>query len=144
METYKRLHGRHKEKISTEMYLKAIFLLKDKNKTDPRAVDIVKELELSKGSVSEMLNKICEEGLIHYQPHGRISLSDKGVEQAKNVIRKFEVIKKFLSEILKIDPGNVDEEACNLEHGFSDEAIAKLNILIKLMERNPEGKATPR
>ena len=60
----RRLHGKQKNKISTEMYLKSIFLLREEKKEDPRPVDIVKDLDLSKGSVSEMLKKLSEESLI--------------------------------------------------------------------------------
>ncbi len=130
-----RLHGSQKDKISTEMYLKTIFLFQESKKEDPRPVDIVNELELSKGSVSEMMKKLAEEGLIKYESYGKIKLTKKGLESAKNVVRKYLVIKKFLLDILKIDAAKVHDEACNLEHGFSDESIAKLNILMKLFEK---------
>ena len=135
---YHKLHGTQKDKISTEMYLKTIFLLHEKKSQEPRPVDIVNELELSKGSVSEMLKKLSDEKLIKYESYGKIKLTEKGIEKAKNVVRKYLVIKKFLLDILKIDPEKVHDEACNLEHGFSDESIAKLNILMKLFEKHSD------
>ena len=60
----KKLHGKQKHRISTEMYLKTIFLLREKKKKDPRPVDVVRELDLSKGTVSEMLRKLTEEGFM--------------------------------------------------------------------------------
>ena len=130
-----KLHVEQKHKISTEMYLKIIFLLKEETGEDPKPVDVVKELGISKGSVSEMLKKLVDEGYIQYESYGKITLTDKGLEHAKNVVRKYLVIKHFLKDILKISPETVHDEACNLEHAFADESIAKLNILLKLMEK---------
>lgn len=135
-EMHHRLHGKQKDNISTEMYLKTIFLLKEKNKEDPKPVDIVNELRLSKGSVSEMLKKLDDEGLIEYESYGKIKLSQKGLEKAKNVVRKYKIIREFLEKKLKIAPEKIHEEACNLEHGFSDESIARLNIFLRLSEKN--------
>jgi DtxR family transcriptional regulator, Mn-dependent transcriptional regulator len=126
----KKLHGQHKFKISTEMYLKTILLWKEEHKEDPRAVDVAAQLNLAKGSVSEMLKKMVEEKLITVQPSG-ITLTAQGLETAKNVLRKYLVVKDFLLDVLHIAPEKVHEEACELEHSFSDESIAKLNVLIK-------------
>lgn len=130
----KKLHGKQKNKISTEMYLKTIFLLKEEKKEALRPVDIVKELNLSKGSVSEMLKKLSGEGLIEYESYRRIELTKKGSEKAKNVVRKYSTIKRFLLGVLKINPEKVHDEACNLEHAFSDESIARLQIIMKKKE----------
>jgi DtxR family Mn-dependent transcriptional regulator len=135
---HKKLHGIEKDKISTEMYLKTIFLLLEEKNNDLRPVDIVNELSLSKGSVSEMMVKLSSEGLIDYESYGKIKLTVKGLEKAKNVVRKYLMIKKFLLEILKLSPDKVHDEACSLEHSFSDESIAKLNILMKVMEKHSE------
>ena len=131
-----KLHTKEKHKISSEMYLKTIFLLKEKNNKDPRPIDTANELEIAKGSVSEMLKKLAEEGDIEYESYGRIKLTEKGFEKAKNVVRKYMVVKKFLSDVLRIEPSKVHAEACNLEHAFSDESIAKLNILMKIMDKD--------
>ncbi|PIN78650.1 hypothetical protein COV16_05670 [Candidatus Woesearchaeota archaeon CG10_big_fil_rev_8_21_14_0_10_34_8] len=130
-----KLHGYQKNKISKEMYLKAIFLFKEKHSKDPKPVDIAKELQLSKGSVSEQLNKLAEEEIISYESYKPITLTKKGMQDAKNVVRKYLTVKKFLTNFLNIKEDNAHTEACNLEHGFSDESIAKLNILMKILEK---------
>ena len=132
----KKLHGKQKHRISTEMYLKTIFLLKEEKNDDPRPVDIVNGLGLSKGSVSEMIKKLNEENLIEYESYGKIKLTEKGLEKAKNVVRKYLVIKEFLKDVLKITESKIHDEACNLEHAFSDESIAKLNILLKIFKKD--------
>ena len=88
-------HSSQKNKISTEMYLKEIYLYNEKNNSFPKAIDLVKELKFSKGTVSETLKKLESENLISYKAH-EIKLTKKGVMEAKNVVRKYVVIKKFL------------------------------------------------
>ncbi len=127
-------HSSQKSKISTEMYLKEIYLFHDKNKSYPKAVDLVKELKFSKGTVSEMLKKLETLKLITYKDF-EIKLTKKGMMEAKNVVRKYVVIKKFLSDVLKTPDDKIHEEACNLEHAFSDESVAKLNILNKILKK---------
>ncbi len=127
----KTLHSSQKDKISTEMYLKTIFLLQEKG-IQPKPVDLVNELELSKGSVSEMVKKLTEEGVINYESYGVITLTKKGLQKAKNVVRKYLTVKEFLINVLKTPIDKVHDEACNLEHAFSDSSIAKLNVLNKI------------
>jgi len=130
------LHGTHRQNISTEMYLKTIYLLKEENNLDPKPVDLVNELNLSKGTVSEMIKKLSDDKYLEYESYGQIILTKKGLKVAKNVLRKYLVIKKFLKDVLKITDEKIHGEACSLEHGFSDESIAKLNVLNKLLEKN--------
>lgn len=130
----KGIHPEHREKISTEMYLKTIFLLREAHHIDPRPVDLVKELHLTKGSVSEMLKKLADDKYIHYESYGTITLTLKGLKKARNVMKKYLIIKRFLADYLRINPSHVHEEACALEHAFSDESINKLESLLKSEE----------
>ena len=78
----------------------------------------------------------AEENYIKYESYGEINLTEKGLKRAKNVKKKYVVIKKFLDEVLKFDTSKSHIEACNLEHAFSDESITKLNTLLKFLEKN--------
>lgn len=126
-----KLHSDQKHRISTEMYLKTIYELKTQKNSDPRPVDIVNCLEVSKGSVSEMLKKLSDEGFIKYKSYGVVELTNKGLNKAKNILEKYRIIRKFLSNMLKVNENKVHDEACNLEHAFSDESVLKLEKLIK-------------
>ena len=125
------LHGSHKEKISKEMYLKTIFLFKQDNDKSPKPVDLVKELELSKSSVSEMLKKLQEDGLVKYESYSSIELTKKGLTYAKRVLSRYLIIKEFLVHHLGVSVKRANEEACDLEHGFSDDSISKLEKYMK-------------
>lgn len=147
-----KLHLSEKNKISTEMYLKTIYLLNEKfnnnlnqkNKINKKydksfnrahkfvkAIDLARELNINKSSVSEMIKKLVKEGYLKIEKKHNLVLTNKGKKIAKNVLRKYDIIKNFLIYFLKIKPEKAKIEACNLEHGFSDETIVKLNILLR-------------
>ena len=112
------------------MYLKTIFLFKQDNERNPKPVDLVRELGLSKSSVSEMLKKLDSEGLLKYESYSNVVFTAKGLKYAQKVLYKYLVIEKFLIKVLKIDKKKAFDEACDLEHGFSDESVKKLEKLV--------------
>ena len=126
-----KLHRNQKNKISTEMYLKSIFLFKEKNNQDPRPVDIVKDLKLSKGTVSEMLKKLGNKGFVDYASYNKIKLTKKGLEKAETVVERYLIIKQFLTKVLNVPREEAHDEACNLEHAFSDDSVSRLKEIIK-------------
>ena len=130
----KKIHIEQKDRMSTEMYLKTIYILSEENDGNVKPVDLINKMNLSKASVSEMLKKLKEDELVTYSRYEDISLTKKGIVKGKNILRKYIIIKKFLEEVLKLDKEKCPEEACNLEHAFSDESVARLNIVMKLLE----------
>ena len=85
----KRLHKNQKERISTDMYLKSILEYELDNGKKSKPIEIVKSLNLTKGSVSEMIKKLEEENYIKYESYGEINLTEKGLKRAKNVKKKY-------------------------------------------------------
>ena len=77
-----------------------------------------------------MLKKLNNESLVEYESYSRIKLTKMGLEKAEIVVEKYMIIKKFLTNVLKISKEQTHDEACNLEHAFSDESILKLNKLL--------------
>jgi DtxR family Mn-dependent transcriptional regulator len=131
-----RLHNPQKDMISTEMYLKTIFELKEKKGRDPKAVELAKALGLSKASVSEMLKKMEREDHIQHKAYSPLKLTKKGLMGAKKVERKYQILTKFLTYYLKIDEKKAHLEACILEHAISDEVVTRLDILMRFLEQD--------
>ncbi|OIO66158.1 iron (metal) dependent repressor, DtxR family protein [Candidatus Woesearchaeota archaeon CG_4_10_14_0_2_um_filter_57_5] len=125
-----KLHAGQKNKITTEMYLKAIYLISDGKSGPAKSVEIAEELNLSKGSVSEMLKKLADDGLIAHQPYADVELTVKGKNAAKKVVRRYSVIRDFL-ESIGVPHAVAHHDACNFEHAASDETITKLETLLK-------------
>ena len=90
-------------------------------------VDIAARLEVRAPSVTGMLKRLAEAGLIRYEPGHGAQLTEQGVAQARGVIRRHRLLELFLTRVLGLDWSEVDAEADALEHAISprlEQAIA--------------------
>ena len=78
-----------------EDYLETILELQ-KDNTVARVKDIAKNLGVLSGTVTSALRTLSDKGLINYKPYSFITLTGKGEEIAKEVLRRHKVIKDFL------------------------------------------------
>jgi len=113
---------------SLEDYLEMIFLL---GKTKVRSVDIATKMNVSKASVNRAVNTLMEKGLVSKALYGEISLTETGLATSENVLKKHMVIRKFLVDVLGVDPTIANDEACGIEHNISDGTLAKFEKLVK-------------
>ena len=126
-----------------EDYLRALYILEE-NKRDLKSIDLAHYLNVSKPSVSEMVQELNKDGLIFYKKYSKLNFTPKGREIAKKLTSKHRLIEFFLKKILKINSKNIHQEAHSLEHAFSDESIAKLRKLLGNPKKDPHGKPIPR
>jgi len=103
-----------------------------------RAVDISRELNVSRASVSEALNRLSEQGFINYGRYGAISITQKGVSAADSVIKRHTILHNFLCGILGLDELEASENACKIEHVISDNMLTRLNNFLEYCDKNPE------
>ena len=81
--------------FSEENYLKSIYTLQ---KEHPKGVStnvLSKYLDTKPASATEMIKKLDEKGLVHYQPYQGVILKDSGAVSALKVIRKHRCGKLF-------------------------------------------------
>ena len=113
---------------SGDDYLETILVLSKRN--DVRSVDIAREMELSKPSVSRAVGLLKNGGFITVDKNGYISLTEDGKKQAERIYERHTVLTEWLVSI-GVDEGSAAENACRLEHDFSDEVFAKLKADIE-------------
>ena len=113
---------------SGEDYLETILVLSKRN--DVRSVDIAREMDLSKPSVSRAVGLLKNGGFITVDKNGYISLTEDGKKQAERIYERHTVLTEWLVSI-GVDEGSAAENACRLEHDFSDEVFAKLKADIE-------------
>jgi DtxR family transcriptional regulator, Mn-dependent transcriptional regulator len=90
-------------------------------------VDIAERLQVRAPSVTGMLKRLAEAGLIRYASGHGAQLTELGVAQARRVIRRHRLLELFLTRVLGLDWSEVDAEADALEHAISprlEQAIA--------------------
>lgn len=114
---------------SQEEYLKTIYIL-EKNKEKVRVTDIATKLKITKPSVNKAINLLKDIGVINYQAYGNITLTEAGEKYAIEVIKKQDILKMFLVEILDIDEKQAQEEAVAMKYAMSQQTTQKLNQYI--------------
>lgn len=110
---------------SVEEYLEAIYKLNERGRM-AKNVDLAKSLKITPPSVTQMIQKLSEEGLVVYEPYKGVMLTGKGMALAQKVVRKHRLLERFLHDYLNLDRDVVHDEACRMEHTLSDLAAAAL------------------
>ena len=91
-----------------------------------RAIDISKELDVSRASVTEALKKLALKGYVNYDRYGSLSLTDNGKSLALKIISKHAILERFFIEKLGLSPEEASENACKIEHVITENAFNKI------------------
>jgi len=127
---------------AVEDYLKAIYALG--RGTDAVATnDIAQRLEVAPASVSGMVRRLAEQGLLSYERYRGVKLTDKGRRAALRTLRRHRVIESYLSTALNYPWDRVHAEAERLEHAASDELVDRMASAIGEPEVDPHGAPIP-
>ena len=120
--------GRKMNKLtpSQEDYLETIYVESQKNGC-AKVTDIAKILDVKKASVTGALSNLCEKGFINYAPYSPITLTKEGIEAAKKILLRHEVMTNFLKNILKLDEKEAVLNACRMEHIMTEEMFERIH-----------------
>ena len=108
-------------KESSEDYLEAILIISNEKKA-VRNIDIARQLEFSKPSVSIALKKLKEKGLIEIDGDNLVTLTKEGLEIAEKTYQKHLGITRVLIS-LGVDKKTAEKDACRMEHVISEETF---------------------
>ena len=114
-----------------EDYLEAIYSI-SQGKRVVRVKNIAKEVGVKMPTVTNMLKSLSQKGFIDYEKREFLELTPKGRKVGKEIKRRHQIIRNFLTDILKIDSAVADEEACKIEHGMSAGTLDRLTQFIDL------------
>ena len=107
---------------SGENYLETILVLGNRN-GNVRSIDVARELNFSKPSVSRAMGILKEDGYIEIDTGGSILLTDKGREKANSIDERHELLTKFLMNVASVSEESAEEDACKMEHIISEEVF---------------------
>lgn len=109
---------------SAEDYLETILVLKERQGL-VRSIDIVREKDFSKPSVSVAMKRLRENGYIAMDAEGCITLLPPGEEIAERIYTRHKLLTEFLV-YLGVTPEVAAADACKIEHDLSDETFDKI------------------
>ncbi len=107
------------EKKEIEEYLEIMYRKKQKGE-EITTTGIAKELSVSPASVSEMFKKLEKRGFVKLVPYKGVTLTKKGEEAGKSILRKHHLLEDFLT-LFGLGRRRAHAEACALEHALSKE-----------------------
>ncbi|HEX8575438.1 MAG TPA: metal-dependent transcriptional regulator [Flavobacterium sp.] len=128
---------------SEENYLKAIYHLSLFQKKGVNTNAIAKMIDTKASSVTDMVKKLAEKGLIEYQKYQGVTLTEQGLYSAKMIVRKHRLWEVFLVEKLDFSWDEVHDVAEELEHINSEKLIDKLDAFLGFPTEDPHGDPIP-
>lgn len=126
-----------KIKESAENYLEAILMLGE-HKPHVRSIDIATKLSFSKPSVSVAMKNLRENGYIHIDSDGYITLTESGREIAETMYERHTLLSQWLI-YLGVDKETAVEDACRIEHVVSARSFDAIKEHILKGEELPQG-----
>ncbi len=114
---------------SGEDYLETILILKKRN-GNVRSIDIAREMDLSKPSVSRAVGILKNKGFIVVDEDGAIHFTDEGSKIAKRIYDRHRVLTEALMS-LGVDEKTASEDACRIEHDISEKSFNKIKAHIR-------------
>jgi len=133
----KRRHSR-----SVEDYLKAIYGL-SQGGAPASTSSIAEALDIQPASVTGMIKRMAEIGLVEHAPYKGVRLTALGNRDALKVLRRHRIIETYLCERLSYSWDDVHEEAERLEHAASEELIERMAVALGSPAYDPHGAPIP-
>lgn len=119
-----------------EDYLECIYN-NIQNNGSVKAIQLSKDLNVSRASVTDALHRLAEREYINYERYGTIAITDKGVAKAKEIIEKHNILTSFFKNVLLLSDDEASENACRIEHVITQNAFNKLKeYTLSFVENN--------
>jgi DtxR family Mn-dependent transcriptional regulator len=127
---------------SVEDYLKSVFHLTSQGGFATTS-GIAEMLEIAPPSVSGMMKRLSETGLIEHVPYRGVQLTPQGRRAALQMIRRHRILEVYLTTKLGYDWGDVHVEAERLEHAVSEKLIERMADALGEPRYDPHGAPIP-
>ncbi|HSJ25682.1 MAG TPA: metal-dependent transcriptional regulator [Longimicrobiales bacterium] len=127
---------------AVEDYLKAIYQLSEAGEPVSTS-SIAERLSVAPGSVTGMLKRLSEAGLVEHTRYYGARLTERGAENAVRTIRRHRVLELFLVDVLGYTWDRVHDEAERLEHVVTDELIDRMAHVLGSPTADPHGAPIP-
>ena len=128
------------EKLSENMedYLEVILALAG-DKGVARVGEIAVKMGVKSPSVNAALKMLADRGLVVHEKYGYVTLTKEGRALATGVQEKHDLLYRFLTQFLMLDPDNAEKEACSIEHAISKATFQRLVKFFKFLKVSPDG-----
>lgn len=127
---------------SAEDYLKAIYHLTSGGRS-ATTNELAQALDLAPASVSGMVRRLSDAGLVEHEPYKGVNLAPEGRRVALRMLRRHRLIEAYLVAHLGYSWDTVHEEAERLEHAVSDTLVERMAKVLGDPQEDPHGDPIP-
>jgi DtxR family Mn-dependent transcriptional regulator len=128
---------------AVEDYLKAVYALETRLEGPVPTNALAERLGVTPGSVSGMLRRLDELGLLEHERYRGVTLTSEGRRVALRTLRNHRLLELLLVELLDVPWDRVHREAELLEHVLSDELAERIAAKLGNPEFDPHGDPIP-
>ncbi|MDR9382196.1 MAG: metal-dependent transcriptional regulator [Natronomonas sp.] len=126
-----------------EDYIKAIYAIGNDTGERVGTSELAEYLDVTSPTVSSMLKKLEERGLVDREEYRGVRLTEEGEIVALEILRHHRLLESFLTDHLDYDWADVHEEADRLEHHVSEELTARIADALDNPGVDPHGDPIP-
>lgn len=126
-----------------EDYIKAIYAIGNETDDLVSTSALADYLEVTPPTVSSMIKKLEQRGLVDREEYKGVTLTDEGTVVALEILRHHRLLESFLTEALDYDWADVHDEADRLEHHVSDELTDRIAEALDHPLADPHGDPIP-
>lgn len=128
--------------VAEENYIKSVYHLQQQsNRVSTN--HLAEALQTQPASVTDMMKKLLNKKLVHYEPYRGVKLSSNGKKVALQIIRKHRLWEYFLVHTLGFGWEEVHDVAEQLEHVNSPKLIEYLDRFLGHPQFDPHGDPIP-
>jgi DtxR family Mn-dependent transcriptional regulator len=126
-----------------EDYIKAIYAIGNDTGERVGTSELADYLDVTSPTVSSMLKKLEEQGLVDREEYRGVTLTEEGTVVALEILRHHRLLESFLTEQLDYDWADVHEEADRLEHHVSEKLTQRIADALDNPGVDPHGDPIP-
>jgi len=137
------VHASPPASSAVEDYLKAVYALETRLDGPVPTNALAARLGVTPGSVSGMLRRLDDLGLLEHERYRGVTLTGEGRRVALRTLRNHRLLELLLVELLDVPWDRVHREAELLEHVLSDELAERIAAKLGNPEFDPHGDPIP-
>jgi DtxR family Mn-dependent transcriptional regulator len=119
-------------------YLEKLYWFGEAN-IEPTQANLARAMNVSQPSVTEMVRRLIDDGLIVRDEHRHLIFTPEGQEIAHRVVSRHRLLEAFLTEVFEIPWDEVHEEAHSLEHRLSESVERRMYAMMANATACPHG-----
>lgn len=130
----------HKTEVteSIEEYVEGIWRL-EREVVTVGTGEIAQYMNVAPASVTTMLKRLAELGLVEHVPYQGVHVTEKGEALAVDLLRKHRLIERLLVDFLHLPWDDVHDLACKLEHYISMDVANSIERAMGFPRTCPHG-----